>query len=93
MPFPKRPIATFELQFEVGDILLKQRFIVTINLTNTLLGLHFLQKNMRQGVLNFPFFSMQLKHADNTYSNNEELFLNPTDILIQPNKQTNCDFF
>ena len=43
---------------------------------------------MRQAVLNFLFFSMQLKHADNTFSNNEETFLNPTDILIQPNKQT-----
>ena len=30
---------------------------------------------------------MYLIHADNTYSNNNELLLNPTDIKIQPGKQ------
>ena len=43
---------------------------------------------MRQIVLNFPFFSMQLKHADNTYSNINEPFSNPTKFLIQSGKQT-----
>ena len=31
---------------------------------------------------------MQLKHAENTYSNINEPFLSPTEILIQPGKQT-----
>ena len=31
---------------------------------------------------------MQLKHADNTYSNNNEPLSNPTYILIQPGKQS-----
>ena len=42
-------------------------------LTSPLIGLSFLQQNntildMRQGVLNFPFFSMQLKTADHKYT-------------------------
>ena len=58
------PIATVELQFEVGDITFKQNFIVMTNLTRPLIGLLFLQRNntildMRRGILNFPFFSMQ----------------------------------
>ena len=31
---------------------------------------------------------MHSRHADNTYSNNNEPFLNPTEILNQPGKQT-----
>ena len=40
---------------------------------------------MRQGILNFPFFSMQLKTADHKYSNVLEPILNPTEITIPPN--------
>ena len=39
------PIATVELQFEVGDITFRQRFIVMTNLTSPLTGLLFLQRN------------------------------------------------
>ena len=68
------PIATVELQFEVGDITFREKFIVMTNLTSPLIGLLFLQSNntildMRQGILNFPFFSMQLKKVDRTYPN------------------------
>ena len=55
------PIATVELQFEVGDITFREKFIVMTNLTSPLIGSLFLQRNstildMRQGILNFPFF-------------------------------------
>ena len=57
------PIATVELQFEVGDIRFREKFRVLTNLTITFIGLLFLQRNstvldMRQGNLNFPFFSI-----------------------------------
>ena len=65
------PIATLELQFEVGDITFRENFIVMTKLTGPLIGLLFQQRNstildMRQGILNFPFFSMQLKNEDRT---------------------------
>ena len=68
------PIATVELQIEVGDITFREKFIVMTNLTSPLIGLLFLQRNstildMRQGILNFPFLSMQLKSEDRTYPN------------------------
>ena len=49
----------------------QRNFILVTNLTSPLNGLLFLQRNstisdMRRRVLNFPFFSLQLKHADNT---------------------------
>ena len=68
------PKSTVELKFEVGDIEFHEIFIVMEKLTSPLIGLSFLQRNntildMRQGVLNFPFFSMQLKTADHKYTN------------------------
>ena len=63
------------------------------NLTSLLVGLLFLQRNstildMRQGILNFPFFSMQLKNEDRTYSNVIEPILNPVDTILRPGKRT-----
>ena len=41
--------------------------------------------DMRQGVLNFPYFSMQLKTADHKYSSVMETILIPEDVTIPPN--------
>ena len=84
------PKSTIELKFEVGDIEFHEIFIVMEHLTGPIIGLMFLQRNhtvldMRQGILNFPFFSMQLKTADHKYSNVLEPFLNPTEITIPSN--------
>ena len=87
------PIATVEFQFEVGDITFREKFIVMTNLTSPLIGLLFLQRNstildMRQGILNFPSFSMQLKNEDRTYPNVIEPILNPVETTLQPGKRT-----
>ena len=68
------PKSTVELKSEVGDIEFHEIFLVMEKLTSPLIGLSFLQQNntildTRQGVLNFPFFSMQLKTADHKYTN------------------------
>ena len=39
------PVATVELQFEVGDITFREKFIVMTNLTSPLIGVLFLQRN------------------------------------------------
>ena len=62
-------------------------------LSSPIIGLMFLQRNhtvldMRQGILNFPFFSMQLKTADHKHSNVMEPILNPEDVMIPPNDRT-----
>ena len=77
------PIATVELLFEVGDITFREKFIVMTNLTSPLIGLLFLHCNstildMRQGNLNFPFFSMQMKNEDRTYPNVIEPYTKPS---------------
>ena len=84
------PKSTIELKFEVGDIEFHEIFIVMEHLIGPIIGLMFLQRNhtvldMRQGILNFPYFSMQLKTADNKYSNVLEPILNPIEITIPPN--------
>ena len=43
---------------------------------------------MRQGILNFLFFSMQLKNKNRTYPNVFEPILNPVDTILQPGKRT-----
>ena len=88
----KAPIATVELQFEVGDITFREKFKVMTNLTSPLIGLLFLQRNstildMRQVILNLPFFSMQLKNEDRTYPIVIEPILNPVETILQPGKK------
>ena len=87
------PIATVELQFGVGDITFREKFIVMTNLRSPLIGLLFLQRNstildIRHGILNFPFISMQLKNENRTYPNVIEPILNPVDAVLQPGKRT-----
>ena len=87
------PIATVDLQFKFGDITFRKKFVVMTNLTSPSVGFLFLQRNstilgMRQGILNFPFFSMQLKNEDWTYPNVIEPILNPTETILQPGKRT-----
>ena len=84
------PKSTVELKFEVRDIDFHEIFIVMEKLTTPLIGLSFLQRNntildMRQGILNFPFFSMQLKTADHKYTNVMEPICVREDITIPPN--------
>ena len=89
----KTPKSTVELKFEVGDIEFHEIFLVMEKLTGPIIGLMFVQRNhtvldMRQGILNFPYFSMQLKTADHKYSNVLEPILNPDDVTIPPNDRT-----
>ena len=86
------PTATVELQFDVGDITFREKFIVMTNLTSPLIGLLLLQLNstildVHQGILNFPFFSMQLKNEDRTYPNVIEPILIPVETIMQPGKR------
>ena len=65
-------------------------------LSSPKIGLMFLQRNhtvldLRQGILNFPFFSifsMQLKTTDQKYSNVMEPILNSEDVTIPPIDRT-----
>ena len=43
---------------------------------------------MRPGILNFPFFSMQMKNEDRTYPNVIEPILNPVETMLHPGKRT-----
>ena len=83
------PIAAGELQLQVGDNTFRENIKVMTSLKSPLNGLLFLPRNsnildMRQGILNFPFFSMQLKNEDRTYQNVIEPILNPVETILQP---------
>ena len=60
------PTGTVLLEFEVADFMLRENFIIMKNLPNPLIGLCFLRRNnavfdVTQGILTFPYLSMQLK--------------------------------
>ena len=62
-------------------------------LSSPIIGLMFLQRNqtvldMRQRILNFPYFLMQPKVADRKYSNVMDSILNPDDVTIPTNDHT-----
>ena len=83
------PKSTIELKFEVGDIEFHEIFIMMENLTGHIIGLTFFQRHhtildMRQYILNFPCFSMQLKTADHRHSNFLEPILKLAEITIPP---------
>ena len=85
-------IVTVEMQVEVGDITFREKFIAMTNFTSPLIRLFFLHRNstildMRQGILNFFFFSMQLKIEDRTYPNVIEPILKPLETILQPGKR------
>ena len=84
------PKSTIKIKFEVSDIEFHEIFIVMEKLTSSMIGLSFLQRNntildMRQGILNFPFFSMQFKTADHKYTNFIEPVCIREDVTIPPN--------
>ena len=59
-------IGTVLLEFEVADFMLKENFIIMKNPPNPLIVLCFLRRNnaifdVTQGILTFPYLSMQLK--------------------------------
>ena len=65
------PIGTVLLEFEVADFMLKENFIIMEDLPNPLIGLCFLRRNnaifdVTQGILTFPYLSMQLRPETQT---------------------------
>ena len=83
------PKSIVKLKFEVRDIEFYEIFIVMEKLSSPIIGLMFLQRNHTVlGILNFPFFLMQLKAADHKNSNVMEPILNPEVVMIPPNDRT-----
>ena len=87
---PKRAV---ELKIGRGDIEFHEIIIVMEKLSSPIIDLMFLQRNhtvldMRQGILNFPYSSMQLKTADHKYANVMEPLISPDDVTIPPNDHT-----
>ena len=87
----EHPIGTVILQFEVGDLEFRERFIVMKNLTNPLIGLLFLQRNntvldVRQAVLNFPLFSMHLETTDQPTPDTQKPLILKSDLTLKPNE-------
>ena len=85
----ERPIGTVLLQFEVADFQFQENFIVMKVLPNPLIGLCFLQRHnamfdIRQGIITFPYLSIQLRPDHTTNTRTTTPLLTETSYTLQP---------
>ena len=85
----ERPIGRVLLEFEVADFQYQKNFIVMKTLPNPLIGLCFLQRHnalfdIRQGILTFPYLSMQLRPENTTNTLAATPLLTETTYTLQP---------
>ena len=85
----EQPISTVLLQFEVADFQFQENFIVMKVLPNPLFGLCFLQRHkamfdIRQGIITFPYLSMQLRPDHKTNTRTTTPLLTETSYTLQP---------
>ena len=84
----ERPIGTVLLQFEVADFQFQEDFIVMKVLPNPLIGLCFLQRHnamfdIRQGIITFPYLSMQSRPDHTTNTRTTTPLLTETSYTLQ----------
>ena len=85
----ERPIGTVLLEFEVAEFQFQDNFIVVKTLPNPLTGLCFLQRHnalfdFRQGIITFPYLSMQLRPEHTTNTRAATPLLTETTYTLQP---------
>ena len=64
----EKPKATTTLEFDIGDHIFAEHFVVMKNLTGPIIGLHFMRHNSvvidtTHGLIHFPHLTMQVKSA------------------------------
>ena len=64
----EKPTATATLKFDIGDQISAEHFVVMKNLTEPIIGLHFMRHNSvvidnTHGLIHFPHLTMQVKSA------------------------------
>ena len=85
----ERPIGTVLLEFEVADFQFQESFIVMKTLPSPLIGLCFPQRHnalfdIRQGIITFPYLSMQLRPEHTTNTRTATPLLTETTYTLQP---------
>ena len=85
----ERPIGTVLLHFEVADFQFQENFIVMKVQPKPLIGLCFLRRHnamfdIRQGIITFPYLSMQLRPDHTTNTQTATSLLTETSYTLQP---------
>ena len=83
------PIGTVLIEFEVAGFQFQEDFIVMRTLPTPLIGLCFLQRHnvlfdIRQGIITFPYLSMQLRPEHTTNTRAATPLLTETTYTLQP---------
>ena len=87
----EHPVGTVLLQFEVGDLEFRERFIVMKDLTHSMIGLWSLQRkntilDVRKAVLNFPFISMHLESTNTPTPGTQDPLIFKSDLHLKANE-------
>ena len=69
----EKPTATATINFDIGDHIFAEHFVVMKNLTGPIIGLHFMKHNSvvidtTHGLIQFPHLTMQVKSASSQAS-------------------------
>ena len=85
----ENPSGSAELQFEVGDFTFREKFVILQNITSPIIGLHFLRHtnakiDVRQGLIHFPYLSMQMKIQPEPKPYKEQAVTIPKEVTIPP---------
>ena len=84
----QKPTATATLKFDIGDRKFAEHFVVMKNLTEPIIGLHFMKHNSvvvdtTHGLIQFPHLTMQVKSASSQASAKPQLVRIHDCITIQ----------
>ena len=82
-------LATATLEFEKGDIIFAEHYVMMNKLTGPINGLHFMRKNSvvidkTHGLIHFPHLTMQVKTASSKTTEKPELVISDDALTIPP---------
>ena len=85
----EKPIATVTINFDIGDRFFAEHFVVMLNLTGPITGLHFMRHNSvvvdtTHCLIQFPHLTVQVKSASSGTSAKPQTVLIHDNIAVPP---------
>ena len=85
----EKPLATTTLKFEIGDNTFAEHFVIMMNITGPINGLHFMRNNnvvidSTHGLIHFPHLTMQVKTASTETTTKPQSVITDEALTIPP---------
>ena len=84
-----KPLAIATPNFEIGDNIFAECFVVIKILTGPIIGMHFMRNNsvvidMTHGLIHFPHLTMQIKTASSKTTTKPQLVITDDALTMPP---------